>query len=31
MEFIILHLTYRGKDDKNKSIGQSAYMANQMR
>ena len=30
MEFIILPLTYRGKDEKNKSIGQSAYMANLM-
>ena len=30
MEFIILPLTYKGKDEKNKSIGQSAYMANQM-
>lgn len=30
MEFIILPLTYRGNDEKNKSIGQSAYMANQM-
>lgn len=30
MEFIILPLTYRGKDEKNKSIGQSVHMANQM-
>lgn len=30
MEFIILPLTYRGKDEKNKSIGESVYMANQM-
>ncbi len=30
MEFIILPLTYRGKDEKNKSIGESVRMANQM-